>query len=517
MKLYIADRSYPSNAFDKFKTLPFNDFGKIHDYQPMGSSGSGTIIHVENGEALVVTCKHVVSRPSSITVSYYNKFSVKGEYLAHDQYADLAFVVIKADSTTPFVPVAKSRVTVGTPIHQAGYPGGQGPVKRFAKVFGYTGRQANGNYDLRISFASRPGDSGSGVFNPAEKGLCGVVWGGDGREAIAVEQYDIKRFYETCLPIFRRRPRNPGVPPSQPPGTPVQPPVGPPGSEPPVSPPAAPETKPGALEAALKKLKEIEEALALKGDGKVVEDIKGGLEKAKAVLGLLENGLTDLRNSGLISEDKHAALQKKLDAFQGVVNGVDGKVDSKLLEKLGPFVGIAKDALATAIEAKSGSGAAIEAASGLSKWLPWLIPVGAAGPLGLGLSLLALYRRAGKAAGASGMVVTDDVFAKLLGMIRGRHEVPAVAQTPVVVSQMPQPVQNQAIRPDPIMVPTAPIVPQVRTEHSFIRVPDTTGEEALRKALKLASENGIVNPGSLGAIENLARQILSGNSTKEGV
>ena len=251
------------------------------------------------------------------------------------------------------------------------------------------------------------------------------------------------------------------------------------------------------------------------------------MDKAKAVISLFENGLTDLRNSGLISQSRHDELQRKVDAAQGVINAVDGKLDGKVLEKFGPLAKIATDALVAAKGADGKAGlahAAAEAAGALggsaggwASWMPWLIGGAATGPLGLALAGLGLYRRIGRKAGGSGVIVTDDLVAKL-GATIGRlfHSDRAHDENDQPVRQMPVPMP-MPMQSHTVVVPAAPIVPAVRTEHSVVRVPDTDGEEALRRALKVASENGIINPGSIGAIENLARQILSGNSTsKEG-
>lgn len=557
VKLYIDSRSMPMLREDGFKTLPFHDFRQIHDWKPMGAGGSGTVIHVEGNEALVITCKHVISRPSTVTVTYYNKHSVRGEFLMADRYADLAAVVIPANATTPVVPVATNRVARGTTVQQAGYPGGVGPITRVAKVYDYAGRQP---YDMMVSFVSRPGDSGSGLFNPVDRALCGVVWGGDGSHAVAVEQYDIQRFYQTCLPIFRgRRPGSPSLPGAPGPGdAPPNPglpgvpsiPVPPPGTNPPsqpVLPDSGLKARIEALEGLLAKLVSKDRVDSLE---KSLEGAKSALEHAKSTSKLLEAGLTDLRNSGLISQSKADGLKDKLDFVSGFLGKISQETDGKIADKIAAVVESIKTSqvlvdgkfdgkLAPVIEAlKKAADVALSAeqkaelaktigatAGGWASWLP-LIGIGSAtgGAGAIALSILGLYRRFGRSSGATGVLVTDDLFRKFLGKGQADDKqatVPAPANDPLktildLLKQRQQPpevvkMQTMPLQDNPPIVVSE--IPQVRTEHQVVRVPDTSGEEALRRALKIASENGIINPSVLGPIENLARQVLSGESS----
>lgn len=187
--------------------------------------GSGTVVYVDRelGAGLVLTCKHVCgSERGRVSVSFPSGRSVAGRFLLADPVADLAGIMIAADASTPWVPIARTHPVKGHDIHQVGYPGGKGPVTRSGRVLGYN--VAKGVLrDPRVfipSFHVKSGDSGSGVFLASEKALCGVVWG-QGDTCAAVELADVQRFHAACLPIFRRPcpiPQQPPSPPPPPPG-----------------------------------------------------------------------------------------------------------------------------------------------------------------------------------------------------------------------------------------------------------------------------------------------------------
>ncbi len=226
-----------------------------------GWGGSGTVVCVENGRALVITNRHVVEKgDGNATIRFPSGRVAEGQLLASGQQVatdkfgvDLAAIMIPADAQTPCVPIAQGSVSQGDKICQIGYGGGQFQ-RRTGAVVGYRHTQP---YNLVVSFQVISGDSGSGVFSLKEKALAGVIWGGiawNGStwETQAVAHNQVARFYYACLPIFRQRPifgpRQPrppsggGIPPMTPnePGTPIQPPAQPPAVQPPAQqPPAA--------------------------------------------------------------------------------------------------------------------------------------------------------------------------------------------------------------------------------------------------------------------------------------
>lgn len=491
--------------------------------------GSGTIVHVEGGQALILTNKHVVSRPCDITVHWYNGHSVRGTFLACDDRADLGAILIDAPAGTPFVPVSRTRPPVGTVIAQAGYPGPKRVLeKRTAQVVRYSG-YGPGVYNLDLNFVSRPGDSGSGVFLPKEKTLCGVVWGGNGSGAVAVEQAHVYSFYLSCFERWKKKPPGPTQPPGSPPGNPgpppvTPPPVTPPGipGMPPVEPPSIPVPPPAPDRAIIDGLLKRLEALEKVEPSKAFDKIHNELERAKSILGLLENGLTDLRASGAITKERADSLGSKLDFVSNLVDKADGKIDAKLLEKLGPFIGMAKEALLAAkgadgkadLVAVLADGAAKlgKDAGGWSALLPYLAGGSVAGPIGLGLSILALYRRFGKGRGAGGLLVTDDLIAKFTAALNGRRgeqPVQPVAQQQQPSVNVPQPVVVsggvQQRLPD-VVVQQGPI-----QESRYVEVPAKNGYlEALQKMM---DETASHNPGArdmIDALKSGAQQIYSG-------
>lgn len=522
VKLYIADRSYPTNAYGDYKTLPYNEFPKVHDYQPMGSGGSGTVIHVESGYALVITCKHVISRPSQVTVTYHNRMSVKGEFLVADSVADLACVVIAADDRTPYVPIAKGRMTVGAVVEQAGYPGGVGPVQRKAKVFAYTSRYP---YDMRVSFVSRPGDSGSGLYSPGN-GLCGVVWGGDGREAVCVEQYDVERFYTTsCLSRFRDWLRGR---PQAPPKTPGTPPIAPEApSSPPITPkppgitpeaPSAPESRPGVLDGIHRKIEDITKRL----DGHTIDFAKARelLDKLQAAIPAIDAGLKEAGSSGLINADKVDRIRKDLEVVRGALGAVDGKLDGKILpiiELISNLKGKIDDPAAKAKVdgALAKVDGVISTVGAVNDKLGWLWPI-VFSALGLGAVYpavkagSAIFRTTSKSAPAvddklsSALHGLSGVLSLLHGKLNPSPQMSVPWQAPTIVS--PQ----QGVQLPPVVVQQGPI-----EETRYVEVPKENGY--LSALQKMMDETASRHPGSADLIDALksgAQQIYSGQRKK---
>lgn len=188
------------------------------------SIGSGTVIAVEEGKAIVLTAHHVVGSARTVTVDFPFR-PVQGRVIANGGAIDLAAIEVDAPSWITCVPVADSPPPNGSHVTQVGFPHGWGPVTRSGQIHGTAGAIA-GSQVNGYSFDIQPGDSGSGAFNDDGQ-LVGVCnWGGTG-QCLSVSVRDINAFIsQRCQPLFPnlfKRLRHPANPPGTVPVTPIPP------------------------------------------------------------------------------------------------------------------------------------------------------------------------------------------------------------------------------------------------------------------------------------------------------
>jgi hypothetical protein len=162
--------------------------------------GSGVIVHVGDGKALVITAQHVIADNSDfdgkVIVRFIDGRTVSGHVVeVQDQGDDLAAILIPADSKTPYIPVAKDAPKPGDVLTQLGYSGaepGRGPYQRIGKVKRYAGPWM---YTTHVIYS---GDSGSGVYD-GDKKLCGIAVRGNLIQTLSYEHRRLKRFYDQCV------------------------------------------------------------------------------------------------------------------------------------------------------------------------------------------------------------------------------------------------------------------------------------------------------------------------------
>lgn len=345
--------------------------GRVPDYaikstvkvnQLIGSgsynSGTGTIVDwdKETLTCLVLTCRHVVTSPTQpVTVRTFDGIELQAKYLgASKSGADI--VALEISSLGPdgknvihtFTPVAKSPIQTGEAICQCGWGGG-----RFNQRLGrFLGRNTYSNpggrnegwrchWNDTASFASIPGDSGSGIFSVDRPELLGVLWGGDN----SMSKYC---GVEYCLEVqelcFRRRPRSPrgpsagggggGVPvmPGNPgaPGTPVIP-----------GTPAAPATPVVAdLKPVLAKVDEL---------GVCMTKLTEATSKLADNVGGINSRLTAV-------EDRMAAAEKARCACSGAGHGSNSPPPATTPKDYGPDLAKVQDDLARLKQSLKASG-----------------------------------------------------------------------------------------------------------------------------------------------------------------
>jgi len=152
---------------------------------PSGRSvGSGTIVHAESGQALVVTCAHLFRESKGngqIVVDVFgpgDSRQVPGKLISYELDNDVALVAIDAQGPVTVAPVAPSKnaYAVGSSVINIGCNHGEDPTLRRSEITSLDKYLGPG----RIVVAGRPveGRSGGGLFN-SEGQLIGICHAAD--------------------------------------------------------------------------------------------------------------------------------------------------------------------------------------------------------------------------------------------------------------------------------------------------------------------------------------------------
>lgn len=138
----------------------------------MDGGGSGTVVHVDSGRSLILTCKHVCPDAAKVYVvanidGTRKRFPAR--WLGVSSQYDLAMLSI--DATLTAAVIADSNPAVGDVVTHHGKASGpqSGKVSEH-KLY------ADRTIDTQTETLSVPCDSGAGLFNSDGK-LCGVVHG----------------------------------------------------------------------------------------------------------------------------------------------------------------------------------------------------------------------------------------------------------------------------------------------------------------------------------------------------
>ncbi len=139
-----------------------------------GTTGSGTLIHKHDSQAIVLTCSHLFdSSTQQIIVTFPNGERFAARLLDRDCAHDLAALAIRLPQCAALQ--VETADAVGT-LTACGY----GPNGQFRATSGRaigSATPVGAKYpSLTMNAAVRPGDSGGAVLNTAGR-LVGVVWG----------------------------------------------------------------------------------------------------------------------------------------------------------------------------------------------------------------------------------------------------------------------------------------------------------------------------------------------------
>ena len=101
--------------------------------RPAKNIGSGTVIHVEDGKAWIMTAEHVVETSKTATAVWFRGSRATGRILGRDRSTDIAvfLVTAPAGTTALHVLVDDLRLAPGTAVEVMGYP-----HQKFRKIRG---------------------------------------------------------------------------------------------------------------------------------------------------------------------------------------------------------------------------------------------------------------------------------------------------------------------------------------------------------------------------------------------
>lgn len=154
-----------------------------------GSSCSGTVVGPPRGDGkrTILSAAHCVKRVGeNVTFFPRDASPVRCTVIAIDRTTDISLILTDAASTLPYVLVADSTPSVGSPIWHAGFGQDNPANKEVGTVSSLPNTQGQVRYRLSVS----PGDSGGGIMLDANGhvlspvccttclGCIGDVWGG---------------------------------------------------------------------------------------------------------------------------------------------------------------------------------------------------------------------------------------------------------------------------------------------------------------------------------------------------
>ena len=180
------------------------------------SFGSGTLIHKDAHQGVVLTCAHLFrGSRGAIQVSTAAGETMAAELMALDPAWDLAALRV-APPSIESVPLAAEPPRQGEVLSSCGY-GRDGRLWcNTGQMLGYVRAEGTATFEtLQLSGPARPGDSGGPVFNSRGE-LVAVLWGSDGRSVGGTSTGPIRRFLAALLPATAagtRSPPAPGTPP----------------------------------------------------------------------------------------------------------------------------------------------------------------------------------------------------------------------------------------------------------------------------------------------------------------
>ncbi len=141
--------------------------------------GSGTVVSVQNGSALVLTCRHLFDQGTgNLSIHYSDGRDYPAKFVMKNEAgADLAAISFDAPDDTPYASLATTATETKTdPLIACGYAHGAPKATCLTGVCTVSGRQSGVQINYDVSFFPPQGYSGCGVFRSSDHALVGVVW-----------------------------------------------------------------------------------------------------------------------------------------------------------------------------------------------------------------------------------------------------------------------------------------------------------------------------------------------------
>ena len=172
----------------------------IHTLGPCRTYGTGTIIHDDGHQAIVLSCAHLFREGTGqVQVRLSNGRTVPARPKSIDTTWDLSTLEIDSVGITP-VSLAAKAPQPGQQLRSCGF--GPNGIYRCntGTAQGYASGSNGKTYEtLCLTGSARDGDSGGPVLNQHGE-LVGVLWGTDGRTVHATYCGRIRRFLANLLP-----------------------------------------------------------------------------------------------------------------------------------------------------------------------------------------------------------------------------------------------------------------------------------------------------------------------------
>ena len=162
----VAKTVSPSVVVITTEQVVYSQWSWYGQSQVESGAGSGVII---SSDGYILTCDHVVSGASNITVTIGDK-DYPATIIGEDSTSDIAVIKIEADGLTPAIVGDSDKLAVGDNVLAVGNPLGELGGTVTSGIVSALNRSVSIQMDASVS----PGNSGGGLFNMNGE-LVGIV------------------------------------------------------------------------------------------------------------------------------------------------------------------------------------------------------------------------------------------------------------------------------------------------------------------------------------------------------
>ena len=167
----VAKTVSPSVVVITTEQVVYSQWSWYGQSQVESGAGSGVII---SSDGYILTCDHVVSGASNITVTIGDK-DYPATIIGEDSTSDIAVIKIEADGLTPAIVGDSDKLAVGDNVLAVGNPLGElGGTVTSGIVSALSSSAVNTMSLIQMDASVSPGNSGGGLFNMNGE-LVGIV------------------------------------------------------------------------------------------------------------------------------------------------------------------------------------------------------------------------------------------------------------------------------------------------------------------------------------------------------